>query len=122
MAMKIRMTLALLAALGVYAGRALAIDAGVAKDVQQGHRLAVIICANCHLVASDQPYEPILRPPAPSFESIAQRSDMDAVALQKYLSTLHREVAHPENMPNPQLVDDQMKQVVAYLLSLRKQP
>ena len=117
-----RITSALLAALGVYAGFALATDASVAKDVQEGHRLAIIICANCHVAASGQPYEPILRPPAPSFESIAQRSATNADALQKYLTTLHREVAHPEDMPNPQLPDYQIKQVVAYLLSLRKQP
>jgi mono/diheme cytochrome c family protein len=120
--MKSRIALVLVAAVGIYAAFALATEAGVAKDVQEGHHLAIIVCANCHVAASDQPYEPILRPPAPSFESIAQRSDINAVALQKYLSTLHRNVSHPEDMPNPQLVDDQIKQVVAYLLSLRKQP
>jgi mono/diheme cytochrome c family protein len=70
------------------------------NDVQQGHRLARLVCAACHVAAPDQQFEPILRPPAPSFESIAQRS--------------------PQGMPNPQLLDDQVKQLAAYLLSLPK--
>ena len=120
--MKARLALALVASLGDFAGLALAKDADVAKDVREGHHLAIVVCANCHVVASDQPYEPILRPLAPSFESIAQRRAINAEVLRNYLNTLHRQVTHPEDMPNPQLIDDQIKQVVAYLLSLRRQP
>jgi hypothetical protein len=38
--------------------------------VRRGRDLAIMICANCHVVARDQPYKPILKPPAPPFESI----------------------------------------------------
>jgi hypothetical protein len=38
-----------------------------ADDVQKGHFLASKICAVCHVAAPDQPHQPIMRPPAPSF-------------------------------------------------------
>jgi len=120
--MSFRIVPVLASALYVYAGFASAADTNADKDVQQGRRLAIIVCANCHVVASDQPYEPILRPPAPSFQAIAQGNTANADALRRYLTTLHLKVSHPEDMPNPQLIDSQMKQVIAYLLSLRKQP
>ena len=79
-------------------------------------------CANCHIVARDQPFEPILRPPAQSFVSIAQRSTTNTDSLRTFLTTSHRDISNPRGMPNPQLVDSQIRQVTAYLLSLRKQP
>ena len=91
-----------------------------AKDeVQKGHQLAATICAVCHVAAADQPYPPIMQPPAPSFTSIAQR--MDAESLTKFVATTHRGLDTPKGMPNPQLMDYQIKQVVAYILSLRNE-
>lgn len=119
--MKIRIALAALVGLAV-ATSAWGQEPNAADDVQQGHHLATLICSNCHLAAPDQPYEPILRPPAPSFESIAQRNTLDAAALQSFLATAHRDVSNPNGMPNPQLMDFQIRQVTAYLLSLRKSP
>ena len=119
--MAIRIASAWLIAFGVVAGSAWAQEAGT-DDVQQGHRLAILICANCHIAAKDQPFEPILRPPAPSFESIAQRSTISADSVRTFLTSTHRDISAPEGMPNPQLLDFQIKQMAAYLLSLRKQP
>jgi mono/diheme cytochrome c family protein len=119
--MTIRVASAWLVAFGVVAGSAWAQEAGT-DDVQQGHRLAILICANCHIAAKDQPFEPILRPPAPSFESIAQRSTISADSVRTFLTTTHRDISTPEGMPNPQLLDFQTEQMAAYLLSLRKQP
>jgi len=97
-------------------------QAGDASDeVRKGHHLAALVCAICHVAAADQPYEPVLRPPAPSFASIAQRMDLDAAKLQKFIATTHRGLDEPNGMPNPELLDSQVKEVVAYLLSLRKQ-
>jgi len=95
-------------------------DAVNPDDVQAGHRLAIIVCANCHVVAPDQPSNPILRPPASSFVSIAQRKFVTVDWVQNYLNTTHRGLDNPEGMPNPQLLDFQVKQVAAYILSLRK--
>jgi mono/diheme cytochrome c family protein len=91
-------------------------------EVRAGHKLAVLVCGNCHVAATDQPNEPILRTPAASFESIAQRTDVRADWIENYLKTTHRDLDNPNGMPNPQLLDFQIKQVTAYLLSLRKSP
>lgn len=115
-----RIALACLVALCLAAGPAGSQNAGSQEDVRQGHDLAVKICSYCHVAALDQANEPILQPPAPSFESIAQRKTLDLA--QTFLTTTHRDISNPKGMPNPQLLDFQVKQVAAYLLSLRKQP
>jgi cytochrome c2 len=53
-------------------------NSAAAGDAKEGHRLALKICYACHVVASDQPYPPILRHPAPKQRS----SDGRRVALQ----------------------------------------
>jgi mono/diheme cytochrome c family protein len=103
-------------ALGVLGGPAAAQE----NEVEQGHHLATLICSACHVAAPDQDFEPILRPPAPPFASIAQRRDLTADFLQTFLSTTHRDVLNPKGMPNPLLLDYQIKQISAYILSLRK--
>ncbi len=120
--MKVSVVLAWVVAFGFNVGAACAQEAGAADDVRQGHRLATIICAYCHVAASDQTDLPILQPPAPPFASIAQRKDFSADFLRGFLTTTHRDVTNPNGMPNPELLDFQIKQVAAYLLSLRKNP
>ena len=105
----------------VLAGSVLAQQTSVPDDVQEGKRLAVLICANCHIVARDQPFQPILQPPATSFETIAQRRTTNADSIQKYLTSTHRDISNPKGMPNSQLQDYQIGPLTAYLLSLRKQ-
>jgi mono/diheme cytochrome c family protein len=89
-------------------------------EVARGHHLATLICAACHVAAPDQNFDPILRPPAPPFASIAQRSDLTADFLRTFLATTHRDISSPNGMPNPQLLDYQIKEISAYILSLRK--
>jgi mono/diheme cytochrome c family protein len=105
----------------IFATAAWSQEVGIAKDLQQGHRLAKIICSNCHVASPDQEIEPILRPPAPSFESIAQREGIDADRIQTFLATTHRDINSGTGMPNPQLLDFQIRQLAVYLMSLRKQ-
>ena len=93
---------------------------GVSNDVQKGHYLAVLMCSNCHVISRDQSIEPVLQPPAPSFESIAQRSSTSSETLGTFLATTHRDIGNSAGMPNPELLDFQMRQVEAYVLSLRK--
>ena len=89
-------------------------------DVRKGQHLAILLCTACHITARDQPYEPTLDPPAPSFKSIAGRPDVNAESLQYFLATTHQGLDNPKGMPNPGLADFQVKAIVAYLLSLRK--
>jgi mono/diheme cytochrome c family protein len=95
-------------------------EGSTADDVRMGHQLAVRVCAICHVAAVDQDTMPILHPPAPSFQSIAQRPDISADSLQKFMTMTHRNLDTLKGMPNPELLDFQVKQVAAYLLSLRK--
>jgi mono/diheme cytochrome c family protein len=91
-----------------------------AEDVQRGHDLAITVCATCHVAAPDQPHPPIMRPPAPSFASIVQQKTFDSESLTHFLKTTHWGLANPKGMPNPDLMDYQVKEIVAYFLSLYK--
>jgi mono/diheme cytochrome c family protein len=104
----------------VLGGAAAAQEGKVEDEVAQGHHLATLICSACHVAAPDQNFEPILRPPAPPFASIAQRSNVTADFLRIFLTTTHRDISNPNGMPNPQLLDYQIKEITAYILSLRK--
>jgi mono/diheme cytochrome c family protein len=95
-------------------------EATTADLAREGHFLAITLCSTCHVAGADQPKEPIRQPPAPSFESIAQRRDVNAASLQNFLNTTHKGLDNPKGMPNPSLADDQVKDVVLYILSLRK--
>jgi mono/diheme cytochrome c family protein len=98
----------------------LAWSQGDNADVSQGHVLAVRICSICHLAALDQEAKPLLNPPGPSFQSIAQRQGLTADALGKFIATAHRGLDNPKGMPNPDLAPYQVKQAAAYIMSLRK--
>ncbi len=102
------------------AGSAAAQDSNPAAEVRAGHQLAAMLCGNCHIAAADQPFAPILNPPAPPFASIVERKDLTAEWLANFLTTTHRGLDNPQGMPNPYLADYQVKQVVAYVMSLRK--
>lgn len=89
-------------------------------EVSKGHQVALMVCSYCHVVSADQPNTPILSPPGPSFESIAQRRDITAESLFNFLNTTHRNIDENHGMPNPELIESHAKAVIAYLLSLRK--
>jgi len=91
-----------------------------ADDVQKGHRLAVTLCGVCHVAAPDQRFAPELVSPAPSFASIVRRKEFNADSLMHFMTTTHRGLDNPAGMPNPELMDYQIKEIVAYMASLRK--
>jgi len=96
-------------------------DAGTtAEDISRGHRLASELCSMCHLATPDQANLPLRHPPAPPFTSILQRRDLSAEWLTNFLKTTHRGLDEPKGMPNPHLADFQIKQVVAYLMSVHQ--
>jgi len=90
------------------------------EDVEKGHALATEVCAICHVAAPDQPSQPLLKPPAPSFASIVRQKTFDAESLKHFLTTTHRGLDNPKGMPNQELMDYQMKEITAYFLSLYK--
>ena len=93
--------------------------AEIAADPTEGHRLALKICAACHLAASDQQNAPLLHHPAPDFEAIAARPGISAASLQQFILTTHSGITNPDKMPNPQLTEDQAADIASYIVSLR---
>lgn len=90
------------------------------NDLQLGRKVAIMVCANCHIIAPDQPFKPLLVPPARSFEAIAQDERFTVESVEKFLTTTHRGLDRPQGMPNPELIEPHLKAVAAYLFSLRK--
>ena len=95
-------------------------QAVISDEVRAGHHLVAMLCDECHIAARDQAYAPTRDPPAPSFESIAQRKDVNANSLEHFLKTTHEGLDNPKGMENPGLADFQVKAIVAYILSPRK--
>ena len=87
--------------------------ASVAKsDVSAGRRLAHALCTNCHVVDAGKS-APALTP-APPFPWIAKRHGVTETSITVWLST-----SHPR-MPNILLSDTEIRQLSAYIISLRK--
>jgi mono/diheme cytochrome c family protein len=98
----------LVAVLACGAGSAYAQDAG---NPLKGEAFARQVCAECHAVQGGQRRSPNAQ--APAFEEIATTPGMTSIALTAALRTSHR------LMPNIILSDDELRNVVAYLLGLR---
>ena len=78
----------------------------------QGLRIARGACADCHFVEDLPGLSPNLI--APSFEHIANVPGMNSAALTAALRTSH------ENMPNLIIKGNDLSDLIAYILSLRK--
>jgi hypothetical protein len=89
-------------------------------DILKGHYLAVLMCSTCHVIGPNQSIEPVLQPPAPSFDSIAKRGTTSSDTIRAFLTTTHRNISNSAGMPNPDLLEFQKTQLVAYVLSLRQ--
>jgi len=88
-----------------------------AGTVAAGRRLALEVCASCHVVSADQGRAPILNPPAPGFVEIAARPEVTEASLRNFLAEPHGETRRNSAMPAFLLPASQVDGVVAYLLS-----
>jgi mono/diheme cytochrome c family protein len=88
--------------------------------VTAGHDFALKVCAACHVVANDQQSPPMLKPPAPSFSKIVKNPGFSEQSLRQLLSSPHGNLGKNGKMPNPQLAEYQIDEVVAYLLELKR--
>jgi mono/diheme cytochrome c family protein len=95
----------------------------VAGDVEAGRHFALLACTGCHLVTPDQPSKPIRNglPRPPDFKDIAKQSDVTAAFLQHHLETLPA-IPTDAHMPNLMLSSQEIRDVVAFIISLRDQP
>ena len=82
-------------------------------EVAAGHDLARRVCVACHVVDGERPSRPLIAG-APAFRDVANTPGMTAAALHVFLTTTHAK------MPNLILKPEEMKDVVAYILSLRQ--
>jgi mono/diheme cytochrome c family protein len=87
--------------------------------VDVGRDFALQVCSACHVVGPTQHFAPILSQPAPSFVSIARRPQVTADTLKQFISSRHEDIVEPDKMPNQSLIDSQLTNVVAYIVSLK---
>ena len=85
--------------------------AQTAGDAAKGHEYVQQICSECHTIEKGR--RPSPNGQAPNFETIAKTPGMTAIALTAVLRTPHR------NMPNIIIADEDLRNVAAYILSLR---
>jgi mono/diheme cytochrome c family protein len=94
----------------------LATGAARAQDILTGKGIAEVWCSDCHLVDPQQRKSG--RNSAPTFLSIAQMKSTTEASLAAFLSTPHRRGGMPDLVLNRNEIHD----VSAYILSLRKLP
>lgn len=82
-------------------------------DADKGRTFAVEVCSGCHAVLPEHPVSPVAE--APRFEDVANTSGMTAIALTAWFQT-----SHP-TMPNIALSDEEMRNVIQYILSLKSE-
>jgi mono/diheme cytochrome c family protein len=90
----------------------LAASGAHAHDIANGRAIAQVWCGNCHLV--DPRDQRPARDATPTFPSIAQKKSTTAASLSAFLKARHGD------MPDLSLNRDEIADVSAYILSLRK--
>jgi mono/diheme cytochrome c family protein len=91
----------------------------VMGDANDGRRLALMVCSACHVISPTQEFKPILQPAAPSFGRIANQPHTTAASLRHFITTTHKGIVPPHQMSNPELSDEQIANVVSFIMSLR---
>lgn len=81
-------------------------------DPERGQKLAVQLCAGCHVVSSEQTGK--VTAGVPSFRAIANRPEQTWERIAKVLIQPHAP------MPNIHLTRQEIRDIVGYLDSLRK--
>jgi len=92
----------------------LAVPAAMAQDrgdAAAGHQMAQRWCSNCHMV--DPTQQNAAANGVPPFAAIARMTSMTALSLRVFLQTPHI------RMPDFQLTNGEIDDVVAYILSLK---
>jgi len=80
-------------------------------NLAAGHKLAQVVCAECHAIESGTKFSPNLL--APPFQDIADTPGMNGLALSVWSITPH------ETMPNIVFSHEERANIIAYILSLK---
>jgi mono/diheme cytochrome c family protein len=94
----------------------IAAGAARAQDILTGKGIAQVWCSDCHLI--DPQERKSGRNSAPTFSSIARMKSTTEASLAAFLSTSHGR----GRMPDLVLNREEIRDVSAYILSLRKLP
>ncbi len=81
-------------------------------DVAVGADIARTWCSNCHVIGRNATGSP--SDAAPPFVTVARKPQTTSLSLRVFLQTSH------SNMPNYQLTQAEMDDVIAYVLSLKE--
>ena len=94
-----------------------------AANAETGRAFALLACTGCHIVAQDQLFKPVYKGPPypPDFKQIANRPNITAASLQHYLETLPA-VPDDVHMPDLVLSTDEVREIVAFIISLQDKP
>ena len=95
-------------------GAILAAGAARAQDIDAGKKLAQASCSGCHLV--DSTGQKSSSDAGPTFASIARMPSTTALSLAAFLATPHA------GMPDLVLDRTEIRNISAYILSLRTSP
>jgi mono/diheme cytochrome c family protein len=87
-------------------------------DAPAGREFALEACTGCHVVSADQPFAPLLNGP-PDFRAIANRPNVTAASLRHTIASLPQ-VPPRGRMANPLLNDNDLANVVVYIMTLRE--
>ncbi|SRR5712671_6926293 len=80
---------------------------------------ALAACTGCHIISADQPFAPLLNGP-PDFRAIANRPNVTTASLRHTIASLPQMPPLGRMaMANPLLNDDELANVVAYIMTLR---
>jgi mono/diheme cytochrome c family protein len=94
-------------------------EAADSDQVAAGRDFAGRLCGVCHVVTQQRDELPVLSPPGPSFAVLAQRPQLTEARLREFLRSNHAGLGPHEAMPNPRLVDYQIDEIVAFMMSLK---
>lgn len=92
------------------------------EQTAAGQAIAVEVCSPCHTIGANPGVTsnvPTSVRPGPPFATVAARQTTTRESLQTFLATTHEASDRPVGMPNPHLTREQIRQVSAYILSLR---
>ena len=87
-------------------------------NVQAGRDVALRSCTGCHVVASDQRFKPVYPRPLSDFKTIANKPSTTTTSVRQFLERLPA-VPKPGQMANPLLSGEELRDVAAYIVSLR---
>jgi mono/diheme cytochrome c family protein len=88
--------------------------AGEAEDVAKGRALALTLCAQCHLNPGQGEKEGPMG--VPGFVAVANRPDQTFGGIVRWLKAV------PPMMPDHHLTLDEIDELAAFIMSLRKEP